>query len=105
VPEALPPGSRLSVYPIRSLDYTLPALRGSELLDIVRYLDQFRPDIIHSHTPWFLGAIVQAWAFIHRVPFFFTAHELPSKMLEWGLVRYLRGVLQSLLSTGPTRSI
>jgi 1,2-diacylglycerol 3-alpha-glucosyltransferase len=104
MPDALPPGARLTVYPIRSLDYTLPALRGKELLGIVRYLGEFRPDVIHSHTPWFLGAIVQAWAFLHGVPYFFTAHELPSKMVEWGLVRYLRGVLQSPLLHVLTRT-
>ena len=34
---------------------------------------------------------------MHGVPFYFTAHELPSKMVEWGLVRYLKGFLQSRL--------
>jgi glycosyltransferase involved in cell wall biosynthesis len=38
------------------------------------------------------------------VPFFFTAHELPSKIVEWGLVRYLRGVLQSPLLHALTRT-
>ena len=103
-PEALPPGARLTVHQIRSLDYTLPALKGEELRALLRFLDAFSPDVIHSHTPWFLGAIAQAWAFLHGVPFFFTAHELPSKMLEWGLVRYLRGVLQSPLLHALTRT-
>ncbi|MGA2379479.1 MAG: glycosyltransferase, partial [Spirochaetia bacterium] len=103
-PEALPPGARLTVHQIRSLDYTLPALKGEELRALLRFLDEFSPDVIHSHTPWFLGAIAQAWAFLHGVPFFFTAHELPSKMLEWGLVRYLRGVLQSPLLHALTRT-
>jgi 1,2-diacylglycerol 3-alpha-glucosyltransferase len=97
-------GLRLRVVPIRSLDYTLPALRGAELRGLLRFLDEFRPDVIHSHTPWFLGAMTQAWASIHSVPFYFTAHELPSKMVEWGLVRYLRGVLQSQLLHSLTRT-
>jgi 1,2-diacylglycerol 3-alpha-glucosyltransferase len=104
VPASLPSDARLRVYPIRSLDYTLPALRGKELAALLLFIESFRPDVIHSHTPWFLGAIVQAWAFIHRVPFFFTAHELPSRMLEWGLVRYLRRVLQSRLLHALTRT-
>lgn len=101
---AAQPGLRLRVFPIRSLDYTLPALKGAELRGLLRFLDEFRPDVIHSHTPWFLGVMAQAWAFIHRVPFYFTAHELPSKMVEWGLVRYLRGVLQSQLLHTLTRT-
>jgi 1,2-diacylglycerol 3-alpha-glucosyltransferase len=94
VPEPRP-GLRLRVLPIRSMDYTLPALKGAEVRGLLRFLDEFRPDVIHSHTPWFLGAVTQAWAFIRRVPFYFTAHELPSRMVEWGLVRYLKGFLQS----------
>ncbi|HUJ75875.1 MAG TPA: glycosyltransferase, partial [bacterium] len=31
------------------------------------------------------------------VPFYYTGHELPSRIVEWGLVRYLRGFLQSSL--------
>ena len=103
VPEPQP-GLRLRVVPIRSLDFTLPALKGSELRGLLRFLGEFRPDVIHSHTPWFLGAITQAWAFIRGVPFYFTAHELPSKMVEWGLVRYLRGVMQSRLLHALTRT-
>ena len=94
-PRALPPGARLSVYHVRSVDYTLPALKGSELVAILRFLDEFSPDLVHSHTPWFLGAVVQAWAFVRGVPFYYTGHELPSRIVEWGLVRYLRGLLQS----------
>jgi 1,2-diacylglycerol 3-alpha-glucosyltransferase len=92
VPERLPPGTRLTVYPVRSLDFTLPALTPAEYRALFRVLDAFGPDVVHSHTPWFMGAIAQPWARQRRVPFFFTAHELPSKILEWGLVRYMRGV-------------
>ncbi len=94
-PRDLPVGARLRVYHVRSLDYTIPALRGQEFARLINFLDRFSPDIVHSHTPWFLGVIVQAWAWIHAVPFFYTGHELPSRIVEWGLVRYLRGVLQS----------
>ena len=96
-PTYLPAGARLRVYPVRSMDYTLPALRGAEVARILKFLGEFSPDIVHSHTPWFLGAIVQAWAWLQGVPFFYTGHELPSRIVDWGLVRYLRGVLQSPL--------
>jgi len=96
-PTSLPAGARLRVYPVRSLDYTLPALRGAEIARILKFLRELSPDIVHSHTPWFLGAIAQAWAWRQGVPFFYTGHELPSRIVDWGLVRYLRGVLQSPL--------
>ena len=57
----LPGGASLAVYPIRSIDYTLPAMSGGEIHALFRFLDSYRPDVIHSHTPWFLGAMVQLW--------------------------------------------
>jgi glycosyltransferase involved in cell wall biosynthesis len=104
VPERLPPGARLTVYPIRSIDFTVAALTGGEILAIFRFLDSFQPDVIHSHTPWLLGAIIQAWAFVKGVPFYFTAHELPSKILEWGLVRYMKGMSRTGLLHVLTRT-
>ncbi|HEY9594661.1 MAG TPA: glycosyltransferase, partial [Spirochaetia bacterium] len=95
VADPLPPGAGLEIYPVRSIDYTLAALTSGEVVKILRFLDEFDPDVIHSHTPWFLGAIIQAWAWIRGVPFYFTAHELPSKILDWGLVRYMSVVLRS----------
>ncbi len=91
----LPRGATLKVYPVRSIDYTLPAMTGGEIRALFRFLDSYRPDVIHSHTPWFLGVMVQLWAFWNGVPFYFTAHELPSKILGWGMIRYMSGLLQS----------
>jgi 1,2-diacylglycerol 3-alpha-glucosyltransferase len=102
-PESLPAGANLRVYPIRSIDYIVPALTGGEFQAIFRFLSSFKPDVIHSHTPWVLGAIIQAWAFVKGVPFYFTAHELPSKILEWGLVRYMKGMSRTGLLHVVTR--
>jgi 1,2-diacylglycerol 3-alpha-glucosyltransferase len=102
-PESLPTGAKLRVYPIRSIDYIVPALTGGEFKAIFRFLSTFKPDVIHSHTPWVLGAIIQAWAFVKGVPFYFTAHELPSKILEWGLVRYMKGMSRTGLLHALTR--
>jgi 1,2-diacylglycerol 3-alpha-glucosyltransferase len=104
VPDRLPAGASLEVYPVRSIDFTLPALTGGEMRTLFRYLDAFKPDVVHTHTPWFMGAIIQYWAFLRGVPFYFTAHELPSKILEWGLVRYLRGISRTGLLHALTRT-
>jgi glycosyltransferase involved in cell wall biosynthesis len=104
VPDRLPAGACLQVYPVRSIDFTLPALAGGELRALLRFIDEFQPDIIHSHTPWFMGAILQFWAFVHGIPFYFTAHELPSKILEWGLVRYMKRVSRTGLLHVLTRT-
>jgi glycosyltransferase involved in cell wall biosynthesis len=103
-PDNLPDDSHLLVYPIRSIDATIPALTGGEMRALFRFLGEFKPDIVHSHTPFFLGAVIQAWAFIHGVPFFFTTHELPSKINGWGLVRYMRVLVQTRLMRLLTRT-
>jgi glycosyltransferase involved in cell wall biosynthesis len=41
---------------------------------------------------------------VKGVPFYFTAHELPSKILEWGLVRYMKGVSRTGLLHVLTRT-
>jgi 1,2-diacylglycerol 3-alpha-glucosyltransferase len=104
VPDNLPDDAHLLVYPIRSIDATIPALTGGEMRALFRFMGEFAPEIIHSHTPFLLGAIIQAWAFIHGIPFFFTAHELPSKITGWGLIRYMRPLAQSGLMRLLTRT-
>jgi glycosyltransferase involved in cell wall biosynthesis len=103
-PDKLPDDAHLIVYPIRSLDATIPALTGGEMRALFRFLGEFKPDVIHSHTPFLLGSIIQAWAFIHGIPFFFTAHELPSKITGWGLIRYMRPLAQNGLTRLLTRA-
>jgi 1,2-diacylglycerol 3-alpha-glucosyltransferase len=103
-PDDLPDDAHLLVYPVHSIDATIPAMTGGELRDLFRFVTEFAPDVIHSHTPFFVGSFIQAWAFTHGVPFYFTAHELPSKINGWGLVRYLRPLVQSRLLRLLTRT-
>jgi len=79
-------------------------MTAGELRELFRFLHAFRPDVIHSHTPFFLGAIVQAWAIRTGVPFHLTCHELPSRLLVWGLVRYLKGVSRTRFLQVLTRT-
>ena len=51
---------------------------------VFEWLDEFRPDLVHSHDPVMLGALAQHWALTRSVPFFFTLHMLPDRVLEFG---------------------
>jgi glycosyltransferase involved in cell wall biosynthesis len=97
----LPAGLRIYTY--RSIDYTVPAMTAGELRKLFRFLNEFKPDVVHSHTWFFLGAIVQAWARMRKVPFYLTCHELPSRLLVWGLVRYLKGISRTAMLRVLTR--
>jgi len=56
---------------------------GKHLRQLYQFLDEFKPDVIHTHTYLLIGAVVQKWALRHNVPFLYTAHELPTKLGEF----------------------
>ncbi|HYO25413.1 MAG TPA: glycosyltransferase [Lacipirellulaceae bacterium] len=43
---------------------------------IASYLDEFRPDVIHSHHPFLLGDAALRYAWARRLPLAFTHHTL-----------------------------
>jgi 1,2-diacylglycerol 3-alpha-glucosyltransferase len=61
-----------------------PALHHVVYDQAVAWLDEFRPDIVHSHDPVMLGAVAQYYALRHRTPFVTTLHWLPDRILEFG---------------------
>ncbi|MDX2077253.1 MAG: glycosyltransferase family 4 protein [bacterium] len=56
---------------------------GKHLRQLTQFLDEFKPDIIHTHTYLLIGAVGQMWALRHNVPFIYTAHELPTKLSDF----------------------
>lgn len=56
---------------------------GKHLRQLNQFLDEFQPDIIHTHTYLLIGVVGQAWALRHNVPFIYTAHELPTKLSDF----------------------
>lgn len=62
----------------------VPLLTRSNLRKIFDFLDEFEPDVIHGHDPTLIGVIGQLWAKMHAVPFVFTSHVLPWKILDFG---------------------
>lgn len=47
------------------------------------FLDSYRPDVMHAHSPWLAPFIAQIWALSHGTPYFFTTHYILSKMSEF----------------------
>ena len=61
-----------------------PALHHATYDQVAAWLDEFRPDIVHSHDPVMLGAVAQYYALRRRIPFVTTLHWLPDRILEFG---------------------
>jgi 1,2-diacylglycerol 3-alpha-glucosyltransferase len=77
----------LTIYQVQSAGeghFLVPLLSPKNLRLLFDFLDEFDPDIIHAHDPALLGVIGQLWANIHRVPFVFTSHLIPLRILEFG---------------------
>jgi glycosyltransferase involved in cell wall biosynthesis len=60
-------------------------------------LDEFAPDVVHSHNPLMLGIVALAWARARGVPFVTTPHFVPDRLLEFpsgsrGLVLVFRAI-------------
>lgn len=64
----------------------LPDFTQKSINRLFEFLDEYKPEVVHSHTPIGLGLIVQIWAISRGVPFIYTAHELPTKLLSFNLV-------------------
>jgi 1,2-diacylglycerol 3-alpha-glucosyltransferase len=56
-------------------------------------INDFQPDVIHSHTMNYLALMVQGFALKHNFKFLYTTHELPDKLVHF--FRYGK-TLQSL---------
>ena len=74
----------LSVQSVGERHACVPRLSRKNINAMFDFLDAFRPDIIHAHEPASLSLMGQIWAKMRDVPFVYTAHVLPSHVLEFG---------------------
>jgi 1,2-diacylglycerol 3-alpha-glucosyltransferase len=58
-------------------------------------INEFKPDVIHSHTMNYLALMIQGFALKDGIKFLYTTHELPDKLVHF--FRYGK-TLQSLTS-------
>jgi glycosyltransferase involved in cell wall biosynthesis len=75
----------------------VPRLTQANLRRMRSFLESFRPDVVHAHDPVLLSLMVQVWAQMAGVSFVYTAHEIPSKILEFGaldLVKFPVGLVE-----------
>jgi glycosyltransferase involved in cell wall biosynthesis len=62
----------------------LADLSVANLRRLFDYLDVYGPQVVHAHDAAWLGLAGQLWARMRRVPFVFTAHLLPWRMVDFG---------------------
>ncbi len=73
---------------------------SSNLKAIFDFMDEFDPDIVHTHVPADIGLVCQIWAVNNGVPYVNTCHALPSKASKWmdfgGLALFPRSWVTSI---------
>ncbi len=62
----------------------IPDLSQKNVRRLHSFLNAFKPDIIHAHEQTSISLICQVWALQNKVPFFYTAHVLVDKILDFG---------------------
>ncbi|HQF46552.1 MAG TPA: glycosyltransferase [Anaerolineaceae bacterium] len=80
---------RFRVQSARQGSLSMPLLSALNVHLIFKFLDEFKPDVVHIHDPALLGVVGQFWAKLNRVPVFYTAHVLPSRVLDFGAAELL----------------
>lgn len=74
---------RFTLQSVNIFQLNVHKLSLSTIRTVVEFLDEYKPDVIHSHTPVDLGLITLLWALQNNIPFFHTIHSLPTKAAEW----------------------
>jgi glycosyltransferase involved in cell wall biosynthesis len=78
-------------------NYKQPHFTLKNLNYIGNFLDDFNPDIIHSHNPANIGLVGQVWAIRNNIPFIFTTHVLPQEALSFGADESFNGLTYTFL--------
>ncbi|MBN2100487.1 glycosyltransferase [Candidatus Dojkabacteria bacterium] len=72
---------------------------------ILHFVEEFSPDVVHSHSYIDIALVVFVWAIKTRTPYFLTVHSLPSKLEEWGQLETTGGFTVPLVKIAVKRYI
>lgn len=76
----------LKKYGVKSVSqgelYT-PVMSIKTISSLGKFLEEFDPDIVHSHAPFLLEQIMQNWCIDNNKPFFYTTHFMPTQIHTW----------------------
>jgi len=73
----------LHVESVGDESFMYPNLDKSNIKVLYEKLEEFGPDLFHSHTETFLAANIQYWAQKQRIPFISTIHFTPTDMSDF----------------------
>lgn len=72
-------------------EVAIPYLTVSNLQFLFNFLEKFSPDIIHGQDFGPITLAVQFWTINNKIPFFYTAHVLPTKSSEFAISEFSKG--------------
>lgn len=74
---------KLTIDSVGDKDISISSMSMKNVQAILDFLDEFKPDVIHVHTPMPACLIGQIWATMNKVPFVYTAHIMPGKLFDF----------------------
>ncbi|MDD3819291.1 MAG: glycosyltransferase family 4 protein [Actinomycetota bacterium] len=73
-------------------EVAIPYMTVSDLKFLFGFLKRFSPDIVHAHDFGHLALVTQFWATNHELPFFYTAHVMPTKSADFAIGEFSRSL-------------
>ncbi|MDK2908326.1 MAG: alpha-maltose-phosphate synthase [Candidatus Woesearchaeota archaeon] len=100
----------LTIYGIKSVtvqknkDLSFSWWSPKEKKEFYNFIEEFSPDVIHSHQPINIDTVALKYATKHSIPFFYTGHILPSQALVFFLPGKIAKPINNLLSKSILKS-
>jgi hypothetical protein len=77
--------------------FQIPLITPIVLYKIFKFLDNFKPNIIHAQNAVFVSKLAQIWANINSVPFIITYHHIPTEAIYHLLPNFEKNILSNLV--------
>ena len=75
----------LTIVKIPSIEinkFNLPLITPFAMFKVFKYLDRFKPQLVHAQNPFLISSLAQMWAKLNKIPFIVTFHHIPTEPFD-----------------------
>lgn len=77
--------------------FALPLISPGVFIKIFKYLDKFKPIIVHAQNPLLISNMVQTWSQLNNVPLVVTFHHIPTQAIEHLVPKFTKNIITKLV--------
>ena len=74
----------------------IPFITPRATVNMFKYLDKFKPDIVHAQNPFLICSLAQMWARTNKVPYLVTFHHIPTQAIEHLLPKFSKNIVTKI---------